>query len=88
MGSEEFFEMFYDWADDENPVWPWPKGSPETMTPLEVDAVTQILSVVDAAVADIDDVGDGAFVASSWLEHISPVAKAARDLMLTRGCFD
>ncbi|PWE52227.1 hypothetical protein DEM27_32125 [Metarhizobium album] len=85
MSSREFFEMFYDWVDDENPVSPWPKGSPETMTPPEVDAVTKVLSVVNAAVADIGDVGDDAVIASGWLERISSVAKAALDLMLTRG---
>lgn len=58
------------------------------MTPPEVDAVSKVLSVVNAAVADIGDVGDDAVIASGWLERISPVAKAALDLMLTRGCFD
>ncbi|MFB2553935.1 hypothetical protein [Ensifer soli] len=88
MSAQEFFEMFYDWVDDENPVWPWPKGSPGTMTPPEVDAVTKILSVVNAAVADIGDFDDDAVIASGWLESISPVAKATLNLMLTRGCFD
>lgn len=87
MSSQEFFEMFYDWVDGENPVRPWPKGAPENMTPPEVDAVTEVLSVVDAAVADIGDADDDAVIASGWLERISPVARAALDLMLTRGCF-
>lgn len=85
MSANEFFEMFYDWVDDQN-LWPWPKGSPETMTSAEVDAVTQVLSVVNAAVADVD-YDDDAVIASGWLERISPVAKVALDLMLARGCF-
>ena len=87
MSSQEFFEMFYDWMDGENPVRPWPKGASETMTPPEVDAVTEVLSVVDAAVADMGDADDDAVIASGWLERISLVARAALDLMLTRGCF-
>lgn len=87
MGSTEFFEMFYDWVDDENPFWPWPKGSPETMISSEVDAVTNLLSVVNAAVAELRHANDDAVVASGWLERISPVAKASFDLMLARGCF-
>lgn len=86
MSANEFFEMFYDWVDDQNPHWPWPKGSPETMTSAEVDAVTEVLSVVNAAVADVD-YDDDAVIASGWLERISPVAKVALDLMLARGCF-
>lgn len=89
MSSQEFFEMFYDWVDDENPVWPWPKGAPETMTPSEVDAVTKVLEVVNAAVAELEDIHDDIIViGSGWLERISPVARAALDLMLIRGCFD
>lgn len=89
MSTQEFFEMFYDWVDDEKPVWPWPKAAPETMTTAEVVAVTNVLAVVNAAVEEIDDLADETMViASGWLERISPVAKAALDLMLTRGCFD
>lgn len=88
MSPQEFFEMFYDWVDDENPASPWPKGAPETMTPAEVDAVTIVLKVVNAAVAEIDDSDDDILViASSWLERISPVARTALELMLIRGCF-
>ncbi|MDM9622632.1 hypothetical protein [Rhizobium sp. S96] len=85
MGPQEFFEMFYDWVDDENPSWPWPKGAPDTMTAAEVDAVTGVLAVVNAAVVEIDDYDD---VDPGWLERISQVAGAALDLMLLRGCFD
>jgi len=89
MSAKEFFLMFYDWVDDEAAVWAWPKGAPETMTPAEVDAVTNVLEVVNAAAEEIDDITDDAMVITSgWLERISPVAKAALDLMLTRGCFD
>jgi hypothetical protein len=87
MSSNEYFEMFYDLVDDNNPYWPWPKGAPETMTTSEVDAVTKVLLVVNAAVADIRDADEDATIASGWLERISPVAEAALDLMLTRGCF-
>ncbi|MDT3377124.1 hypothetical protein RNI52_07300 [Labrys neptuniae] len=89
MSPQEFFEMFFDWVDDERSEWPWPKGAPETMTPAEVDAVSKVLAVVNAAVADIDDSHDEvAVIASGWLERISPVAKTALELMLARGCFD
>jgi len=89
MSAQEFFAMFYDWVDDENPVWPWPKGSPSTMTPHEVEAVTRVLSVVNEAVEQIEDLNNDAFViASGWLERIAPVARTALNLMLVRGCFD
>lgn len=89
MSPQEFFVMFYDWVDDDNPVCPWPDGAPKMMTPAEVDAVTKVLAVVNAAVAEIDDIEDDTIVvASGWLERISPVARAALDLMLIRGCFD
>lgn len=90
MSAKEFFLMFYDWVDDDdNPVWPWPKAAPGTMTSAEVDAVTNVLEVVNAATEEIDDIADDAMaIASGWLERIAPVAKAALDLMLTRGCFD
>jgi hypothetical protein len=87
MGSKDFFEMFYDWVDDESPAWPWPKGSPETMTASEVHAVAEVLSVVNIAMADIGQADDDAIIASGWLERISPAAKTALDLMLARGCF-
>ena len=81
--------MFYDWVDGENPVWPWPKGVPETMTSAEVDAVTEVLAVVNTAVAEIGDIDDDIIViASGCLERIAPVARATLDLMLLRGCFD
>jgi hypothetical protein len=89
MSAKEFFLMFYDFVPDEGSVWAWPKGAPETMTPAEIDAVTKVLTVVDAATDDIDDIANETMViASGWLERIAPVAKAALDLMLTRGCFD
>lgn len=89
MSAKEFFLMFYDFVPDEGSVWAWPKGAPETMTPAEIDAVTNVLAVVDAATDEIDDIADETMViASGWLERIAPVAKAALDLMLTRGCFD
>jgi len=56
------------------------------MTSAEVVAVTEVLSVVNAAVADVD-YDDDAVIASGWLERISPVANVALDLMLARGCF-
>lgn len=89
MSPQEFFEMFYDWVGHEDDAWRWPKRAPETMTPAEVDAVTNVLSVVNVAYEEIEDIADGTMViASGWLERISPVAKAALDLMLIRGCFD
>ena len=79
--------MFYDLVDDKSPHWPWPKGAPETMTPAEVEAVTNVLAVVNAAHAETNDIDDD-IIASGWLERIAPVARAALDLMLIRGCFD
>lgn len=83
MSAQEYFEMFYDWVDHDNRVWP------VTMTPSEVEAVTRALGVVNVAVAELEHIhDDNSVIASGWLERISPVAGAARDLMLTRGCFD
>jgi len=86
MSAKEFFLMFYDFVPEEGSPWAWPKGAPETMTPAEIDAVTNVLAVVDAATDDIAD--ETMVIASGWLERIAPIAKAALDLMLTRGCFD
>ncbi|NKL54556.1 hypothetical protein GFL77_08520 [Rhizobium leguminosarum bv. viciae] len=89
MSAQEFFLMFYDWVPEAGSVWAWPKGAPDTMTTAEIEAVTNVLAVVDAATDEIDDIADETTViASGWLERISPVAKTALDLMLMRGCFD
>jgi hypothetical protein len=67
MSAKDFFLMFYDFVPEEGSPWAWPKGAPETMTPAEIDAVTNVLAVVDAATDDIDDIADETMViASGW----------------------
>lgn len=87
MGGGSFFECFYDRVDDENPAWPWPATAPETMTPQEVEAVTQVLTILNAVPAELVS-ADERLIASGWLERIAPLARTALALMLERGCFD
>lgn len=89
MRQDDAFEFFYDWVDDAGPGLTWPKSAPGTMTHREVDAVSAVLSVINAAAKELNNIECRDFgVRSGFQDHVSHIAQEALDLMLARGCFD
>jgi hypothetical protein len=84
-GPTEWFELFFDWFPYEGEDSYYP-----AMTEEEVDAVRNVLKLMQQAISDpgipkrptVD-----AVIRSGWPRRIAPVAKQALDLMLQRGRF-
>jgi hypothetical protein len=86
IGAGEYFNQFYDWIDDDSP-WEWRDWS--SFAPGEVEALEEVLKLVDAACeATPQYVSEEDLIASGWPTRIQPVAAKSLQLMCDRGWFD
>lgn len=83
MGASEYFNTVFDWFPDHPPL---PPNS--TLTKQERDALTSVLVLIDEATRKIaQSITAEQLIASGWPQRIEPLARAAYDLMRSRGQF-
>lgn len=80
-GNSEYVNQFFDTIDDDARWREW-----STFTSAEVAALDEVQRVLlDACAATPRVCSDGEFIASGWIERITPVATRALELMRARG---
>ena len=88
-GFTEYFNLFYDYVEvspraRNHSIW----RSNSALSCLEVEAVANLLALVDAASAATPSyMSDVDFIKSGWPEKIQPVAAKALALLRERGRF-
>src|SRR5258706_10479901 len=85
-GAMEYFEQFFDFVNDDSP-WKWRTWS--SFTPREVEALAEVLELMNAACAATrQHLSEEELAASGWPARMEPVAASRLCMMSERGRFN